>query len=484
MSSAEIAIVGAGPAGLAAATEAVIGGARVVVIDDNRQAGGQYFRQLPGAFHRTSMGALDTDQPRAEALLRILTHPAVDYRPETTVWSLSEERILSFAGPRGSGRLAAGCVILCTGAHDRAIPFPGWTLPGVISAGGLQNLVKEQRLLPGRRAVVAGNGPLLLVAAASLLRGGANVTQVIEAAPVTRRLLPRLPALAASPKILQLALAYRALLMRHGVRFSTGETVIEALGKDRLKELQVAPIDEEGRIRRDRARRMEADILITGFGLRTSSELYEILGCRLTRLDHRGGLLPARNDELETSCANILAAGDGAGIGGIELALLEGALAGIIALRRAGRGISAAHGRKQVALRRQLARMRRFRNGLESLYRGPVSYLQLLTPETLVCRCEEVTAGALTPASSEDLPSAMALKGATRIGMGRCQGRFCQPTLAALIAARDGCPVEAVRLPRIRPPARLVRIGDLLSEEVPEAMLPAHPHLPRGEKVE
>ena len=481
MKSVEIAVIGAGPAGLAATAEAVACGAKVTLIDDNRQPGGQYFRQIAGEFRRKAMTVFDKDQPRAEALLRIVNHPAVDYRPETTVWSLGEDRSVAYAGPRESGRLAAGCLILCPGAHDRPVPFPGWALPGVVTAGGLQNLVKEQRMLPGRRAVVAGNGPLLLVTAASLLRGGAQVAEVIEAAPIHRRLLPLLPALAASPKILRLAMGYRALMLRHGVPMRSGETVIEALGEESLQAVRVAPIGEDGRVARNRARRIEADTLITGFGLRASTELYQMLGCRLAYHPQRGGWLPQRNDDLETSCAKILAAGDGAAIGGVEFALLEGALAGIAAARRVGHPGGSAE--RESDLRRGLARMERFRLGLESLYRPPADYLQLITPETLICRCEEVTAAALSPESLGPAGSAFALKAATRIGMGRCQGRFCQATFAAMIAARDGCAIEDVRLPRLRAPARLVRIGELLSEEIPEAVLPADPHLPRGERI-
>ena len=481
MRAAEIAVIGAGPAGLAATAEAVACGAKVTLIDDNRQPGGQYFRQLAPGFRRVATTDLDQDQARAEDLLRIVGHPAVDYRPETTVWSISEARVLSFAGPRAAGRLAAGSVILCTGAHDLPVPFPGWTLPGVITAGGLQNLVKEQRLLPGRRAVVAGNGPLLLVAAGSLLRGGASIAEVLEAAPIGRRLLPRLGALTASPRTLRLALAYRGLMMRHGVPFRTGATVIEALGKGRLEAVCVAPIGEDGEVDHARARTIETEILVTGFGLRASSELCRILGCRTAHAALRGGWLPVRNADLETSCAQVYAAGDGAGIGGVEIALLEGALAGLAASRGLGRGASGG-GEREARLRRRLARMERFRAALEGLFRPP-DFLGLITPETLICRCEEVTAARLFELASRTGASAMALKGATRLGMGRCQGRFCQSTLASLLAARDGCPVGTVEMPRVRPPARLVPIADLLSEDVPEPPLPADPHLPRGEMI-
>ena len=481
MRSAEIAVVGAGPAGLAAAAEAVACGAKVTLIDDNRQPGGQYFRQIAGEFRRKATTVFDKDQPRAEALLRIISHRrrrlhAGDHG--LVAGGGSRRRLFRTARIRPAG---GGLSHPLPGAHDRPVPFPGWTLPGVVTAGGLQNLVKEQRMLPGRRAVVAGNGPLLLVTAASLLRGGAEVAAVIEAAPIHRRLLPLLPALAASPKILRLALSYRALMMRHGVPMRSGETVIEALGKESLQAVRVAPIGEDGRIARDLARTIEADTLITGFGLRASTELYQMLGCRLVYRAQRGGWLPQRNDDLETSSANILAAGDGAAIGGVEFALLEGALAGLAAARRVGRAIG--REAREAGLRRELARMERFRLGLESLYRPPADYLQLVTPDTLICRCEEVTAAALSPASLGPAGSAFALKAATRIGMGRCQGRFCQATFASMIAARDGCAVEDVRLPRLRPPARLVRIGELLSEEIPRCRPAGRSALPRGERI-
>lgn len=479
MRSADIAIVGAGPAGLTAAAEAAACGAQVVLIDDNRQAGGQYFRQLSGAFRTTAKTVFDKEKTRAESLIGITRHSAVHYLPGTTVWSIDEERTLSFAGPHGAGRVAAGCIILCTGAHDRPAPFPGWTLPGVVTAGGLQNLIKEQRMLPAPRAVVAGNGPLLLVGAASLLHGGARVTDVVEAAPLARRLLPLLPALAASPRILRLAAVNRALLLRHGARLTTSATVIEALGDDRLRAVRVAPIGADGGIADDCARLIETDVLITGFGLATSAELYHILGCRLDYRPHRGGWLPDRDEHLETSCPRIFAAGDGAGIGGVEIAVLEGGIAGLAAARRIGLPVTFVQQKREARRRERLARMMRFREGLEALYRPTVDFIRLITPQTLICRCEEVTAAMLTSAGG----SAFALKGATRIGMGRCQGRFCQSTLAALIAARDGCPVEAVALPRSRPPARPVRIGELLAENVPEAVLPADPHLPRGERI-
>jgi NADPH-dependent 2,4-dienoyl-CoA reductase/sulfur reductase-like enzyme len=194
-----------------------------------------------------------------------------------------------------------------------------------------------------------------------------------------------------------------------------------------------------------------------------------------------GGWLPVRNVDLETSRPNVFAAGDGAGIGGVERALAEGRLVGMLAARRLGR--AGGDGGTERKLRASLTRMDRFRTGLERLYRPPCSYLDLVTPKTTICRCEEVSFDDIETWRSRGLATGTALKAATRIGMGRCQGRNCLATLAELLAREGSVPVESVPMPRVRPPLRPVLIGDLLQEDLPPPPLPDDPHLPRGEPV-
>ena len=483
MNKTDLAIVGAGPTGLSAALVAARAGLKVWVFDDNALPGGQYFRQLPKQFRKTRKTVYDKEHGRASELFTAIHHPNITYLPNATVWENPDPGILAFTAGERSGRIEAKAILIACGASDRPVPFPGWTLPGVVTAGGLQNLVKGARVVPGERAVVAGNGPLLLVVAANLIRAGATVAAVAEAAPATARLWRNLPRLLQAPEIVKLAINYRGLMAKAGVPYRCGETVIEARGHDELEEVVLAPIGTRGRFDRAKARTVACDTLVTGFGLNPSIEMYRLLGCDISYNSYRGGWMPKRSEDLETSIPGIFAAGDGAGIGGVEFALIEGRLAGTVIARNLG-GLDERTAAIQAApLRSRLERFRKFRVGLERVYAPPSTWTELATEDTIVCRCEDVSLGDIRAREAQGFTSAFAIKGSTRMSMGRCQGRNCLPTLAALIAARDGLAVEQVELPQGRPPARLVTIGDLLQEDLPAPVFPTDPHLPRGEEV-
>jgi len=478
MNTCDLAIVGAGPAGLAAATEAAELGLDVVVVDENARPGGQYFRHPPAGFRPVGETPWEKDVRRGQSLFAVLGHPRVTYLPDAVVWDMPEPSVLAVAaGPR-SGRVQARAVILAPGAQDRPVPFPGWTLPGVISAGGVQNLLKGQRIVPGTRAVVAGNGPLLLLVGANLVRAGVKVAAIIEAAPIWRRLPAELVRLVAAPPILAQALRYRAILAHAGVPILAGWTAVEASGSQAVDQAIIAPIDETGVVDRARRRRIDCDLLVTGFGISPAVELPRLLGARLRYDALRGGWTVERSADFETSVANLFVAGDGAAIGGVELALAEGHLAAQAVARRLGR-LHAGEGSTWEA---RWTRLDRFRRGLESLYRPPRSYRALITPETIVCRCEDVTRAEIERRRGEGAASAVQLKAATRMTMGRCQGRNCLPTLATLLADWAGTEASAIAMPRPRPPIRPIPIGDLAVEDLPPPDLPADPHLPRGRR--
>lgn len=483
MRECDLAVIGAGAAGLSAAAIAAEHGLSVTVLDDNAQTGGQYFRRLPPGFKRSAATAFDKDQARAEALYRSAGHRAITMLTDAVVWEAPEDNVLAFARGAESGSLRAKLIAVAAGAHDRPVPFPGWTLPGVVTAGGLQNLIKGQRVIPGRRAVVAGNGPLVLLVAANLARAGAELVEVVEAAPVQRRVWREWPGLLFAPNIVCQAIDYRSAIRASGAPFRPGWTAIEARGADELAEVVIAPIDGDGRVDRARSRAIKADLLVTGFGLTPSIELLRAMECRLEWNALRGGWLPARSAEFETSRAGVFAIGDGAGIGGVETALREGRLMGLIAAERLGALASDEAARRKRPLVAELARLGRFRAALERLYAPPAHYLDLLTPETIVCRCEDVTAGELRGRQGQGFASAAALKSTTRMTMGRCQGRNCLRTLSTIIAETTKRPIESVALPRARPPARPVLIDDLVAEPLPPIKLPDDPHLPRGEKI-
>jgi D-hydroxyproline dehydrogenase subunit alpha len=476
MRTTELAIVGAGPAGLSAAAAAVQYGVSVVMLDDNLLPGGQYFRQGPATeAHQRAAGARQEGSAeharRALELFAVISHPRVTFLGGAVAWGVPSAMTLAFAHGDQGDRLSAGIIIVAAGASDRAVPFPGWTLPGVITAGGAQTLLKSQGVLPGRHVLVCGSGPLLLVVADSLRRAGASVAEVLEAAPGGRQ-WRSLPRLAREPALLRRGLAYRAGLARAGIPLRWGQTVIEARGRDEVSEAIVAPIDRAGRVDRTPTRAIHVDTIVVGFGLTPATELTRLLGCAHEWRPSRGGWVPWRSADLETSVPGVFAVGDGAGIAGAEAAILEGRLAGLLAAERLGRCPSAETMAVARRLRARLSRLARFRSGIETLFAPPSDFLSLLTPETIVCRCEEVTAAQLLDGLDRGFDSMNTLKGATRIGMGVCQGRNCLRTLADLLARERRCAPTDLAYPQTRPPARPVRLGALLSEEIPPAAPP------------
>ncbi|MCK6453714.1 MAG: NAD(P)/FAD-dependent oxidoreductase [Alphaproteobacteria bacterium] len=477
----DVAVVGAGPAGLAAAAEAAAFGLSVAIVDDNPRPGGQYYRHPPPAFRPAAAAPADKERRRREAAFAVLAHPEVKYLPNATAWNLPEPGVLAIAAGERSGRLAARAIVVAAGAHDRPAAFPGWTLPGVVSAGGMQNLFKSQLIVPGTRAVVAGNGPLLFLIASNLVRAGLRVEALVEAAPIGVRLPAALPLLAWSPRLLGAALSYRAALSRARANVLAGWSVTEAHGNGAVEGVTVAPIDGNGRVDASRARRFACDLLVTGFGLVPSVELPRLAGAVLDYDRRRGGWTVRRDRNLETTVPGLYVVGDGACIGGVDLAEVEGRIAAAAIADRLGPQPGARARRADLLARR--ARQDRFRRGIELLFAPPGDFLALLTPETVVCRCEDVTFAELEACRAEGAAGAAAIKARTRMTMGRCQGRYCAPTLAQFLARAGGVDVAAVPMPRPRAPARPVVLGDLAHEAIAPPVLPDDPHLPRAPRA-
>ena len=480
MTSTELAVVGAGPAGLAAVAEACRHGVPTVLLDDNARPGGQYLRQGPATWNgaaghqhsfRSGQGA---GTARAAALLRAVSHPLVTYLPGTVVWGAPEPHVLAFAGSGGGDRLRAELIVAATGAIDRAVPFPGWTLPGVITAGGAQNLVKSQGVLPGRRVVVAGTGPLLLVVADTLRRAGAGVVEVLEAAE-QRHPWRWLPRLAAAPALLRRGLAYRVGLARAGIPIRTGHTVIEARGEDEVREVVVAPIGARGHVDRPRARALGADALVVGFGLTPAVELTRLLGC-----EHGGTRRAAAGSpgaRRTSSRASPASSSPGTARGSRVWIPRSSRVASPACSPPSGSG-AVCRGRpgrpRRPSELGSPASRGSARASRASMPTRPTSS-RLLTAETVVCRCEEVTAADMFGALERGHASTDALKAATRAGMGRCQGRNCLRTVAEILARVRGSAAGDIAMPRSRPPARPVRLGDLVGEALPPARPPDMP---------
>jgi NADPH-dependent 2,4-dienoyl-CoA reductase/sulfur reductase-like enzyme len=455
----ELAVIGAG---LAAARGASSRGVAVTIVDDNPMPGGQYFRQAASDSLRRIAGAIFDESVRGASLLGTVDHARVDYRPDSTALGFFESELSVVSGGRAT-MLNPRCTVIAAGCTERPAPFPGWTLPGVIGAGSAQNLMKSQRIVPGKRILVGGNGPLNLLAASNLVRLGATVVAVVEAAR-DRQAWARIPGLLLEPAILMRGLGYRARMMMAGVPFHSAHVIVEARGSDRVEEARIAPISANGKVDLARSRTLGVDTIVWGFGLVPATEMTRALGCQHVYHARKGGWMPARSPLMETTRHNVFSVGDCAGVAGVEKALLEGRLAGLVAAQRLGLARDSGARRLNARLRARLARLERFRRAIEAVYAPGLDTLSLVTEDTIVCRCEDVVAAELRAALNEGVTEVNSLKAISRVSMGRCQGRNCLMTVAALIAEAQGCRLDEVVLPRPRSPMRPVNIGNLVAE--------------------
>lgn len=439
----DVLVVGAGPAGLTAARALALAGADVIVADERLHPGGQFFKPLAPS-HHADLAVLDSQFRDGAVLRRSAELAGVRILSETTVWAAF--------GPHEVAAVVAGRstifrprrLMLATGAYEQPWPVPGWTLPGVMTVGGLQTLARSYRVAPGRQIVIAGNGPLCLQTAVELLDGGANVAAVFEAAP--RPGFGRLGALAgtvlADPF---LAMSGASMIARLGKRVHWNKRVTQISGDRKVYSVDAGLF------------RIDAEIVALGYGFSSSSELARSLGCA-----HRyvargtGSMETVTDDDGRTSVEAVFAVGDGARFGGALAAQAQGDVAAWAIASDLGLRAS-----EPKAARRTAKRAARFQSALWDLFAAEPMRPDDIRDEAIVCRCEEVTAGELRQQIAAGHDSPATLKRATRVGMGRCQGRYCASVVAGL------CPGEAGEFGLFapRPPAKPVPIGALLVEQ-------------------
>jgi D-hydroxyproline dehydrogenase subunit alpha len=434
----EVAVIGAGPAGLTAAVTAADAGCAVQLLDLGERPGGQYWRWGPasadGRFHHgwAAFTALRDRLAAHQGSGRIVGRPGhAVFHVEPPGPGRGFFRVHAVAGDRRReyAGIQARAVVVATGAYDLQLPIPGWTLPGVMAAGAAQSLLKGSAVVAGRRVVVAGTGPFLLPVAAGLADAGAQVVAVVEAGQPLDYL--RHPAgLAASWRKLPEAAGYLASLARHRVPVLRRYAVIAARGDQRLASVTVARIDSEGRPVPGTERTLEADVLAAGYGFVPQVELLGEAGAELA--PSAGALAARTGPDQQTTVAGLFAAGETTGVGGADLAGVEGEIAGRAAARYAGRAIPP----PARAAARQRAALRRFAALMHSVHAVRPGWAGWPDEETVVCRCEEVTLARLRAAIDLGADDVRAVKLLARPGMGWCQGRICGPVIEALLAAQ------------------------------------------------
>jgi thioredoxin reductase len=438
MDEYDVAVVGGGPSGLAAAAAASEGGLRVALIDGASQLGGQYWRHPDkNAAHAENLGH---HWSTFLSLKRRLDQ--VDHIAGHQVWFVQRPRdvegrhtlhlVPAHAGMAHSEptRIRARAVVLCPGAYDRQLPVPGWDLPGVMAAGGVQALLKAHRTLAGRRVLVAGTGPFLLQVALDLAHAGAEIVAVCEANGLAGWSRTPFGSLAVPSKAVE-AVAYAARLVRHRVPYRQRSVVTAIEGEGAVQRATIARVDRKGRLRDGDVRQVDVDLVAFGWGFTPSLELVVATGAA-TRVDTDESLVAQVDAFQRATVAGIYVAGEATGVGGADLALVEGEIAGLAAAAHLGRPFQK---RRMRRIQRRQKRGRAFARALHRAHPVPPGWQEWLEPSTTLCRCEEVTVG--------DVAEACVLLGASdartaklfsRAGMGWCQGRVCGYAVAKLAA--------------------------------------------------
>jgi NADPH-dependent 2,4-dienoyl-CoA reductase/sulfur reductase-like enzyme len=461
--SYDVIVIGAGPAGLSAATTVSTHGARTLLVDENQTPGGQIYRSILLA-QNADRQRLGEDYWQGREIAETFLRSGAQYAPATTAWSIgpANDDDGQFIGhevgvsAEGVARLIrARQVVLATGALERPFPIPGWTLPGVMTAGAAQIALKTSGLIPKGRVVIAGAGPLLYLLAAQLIGAGATVAAVLDTTPRSNWLkaMRHVPTFLTSPYVAKGLKLLRTVQRRTTVvRWVSG---LSAEGQGELNEVVWTAGGQE--------HRMPADLLLLHQGVVPNINFSNAAGCKHVWDETQLAFRPWIDEWYEASVPGVVIAGDGAGIRGAEAADLQGTLAGLGCAARLGLIGSEDRERRALLLKRQLARATRGREFLDVLYRPSKAFRVPQSQETIVCRCEETSAGQIRASVSAGAIGPNQMKVFLRSGMGPCQGRLCGLTVTELIADERGVSPGEVGYYRLRFPIKPLRLRELAS---------------------
>jgi thioredoxin reductase/bacterioferritin-associated ferredoxin len=469
----ELIIIGAGPGGIAAAVEAAKAGVTTAIIDENQKPGGRIYCQFNDGFKLMNPKFLGSDYVRGKVLLAEFDscREKIQYLEDTLVFGIFENRIMAFHQAGKGHSIPFNTLIVATGAYDRPVAFPGWTLPGVLTAGGAQTLVKMQRVLPGKNILFAGTGPLQLVVANQVLDGGGKVAAILEAGEINNW-LKLLKGFYGNWGLLRDGLKYIRRIRQAGVPMLRRHIILEARGDRHVEEAVVAEVDNDWRALGETRRVFKADAICIGYGLVPSVEIKRLTGCKHRYEPRLGGWIPVRNENLETSVPGVFAVGDGAGVAGSSMAMFEGRIAGNSIAQSLGYITSEEAEKRKKPYLSEMKKIQRLRDALDRISYPRPGVFELAKEDTIICRCEELTLGDIKEIIDKGTTEMNELKRLTRMGMGRCQGRMCAPTVQEIIARQTKLPAEKIEYLNQRPPTKLVPIDVLAS--LPGEFEPRH----------
>lgn len=463
----DLAIVGAGPAGMAAAAVASDAGLSTVVLDEQGAPGGQIYRAIEQVtrLRPADLSFLGNDYARGQSLADGLRGSGADYRSGATVWHIGEtpkskarsgEREILYSQAGEARRLKTRSLLLATGAMERPVPIPGWTLPGVVTVGGLQTVLKSSGLYPEGWVILAGSGPLLFLLASQYIAAHIPIAAIVDTAPTgaTGRMIGRMFDL--GPAVPYLVKGYRMMrsVKQSGIPVYSGATDLRVIGGARAEGLafRVDGQDYE----------LSADMVALHEGVVPNTQLTRLVGAEHKWSQGQRCFFPVLDEWGESTAAGVYVAGDGGGILGADAAARTGRIAAVAIGLRLGRvGLAEASAVADHA-RFALIGDRAARRIIDAAF-PPPNWIGAVADEVMVCRCEEVTAGAVREAVRIGCTGPNQAKAYLRCGMGPCQGRMCAAAVSEIIATESGRSLDEVGSFRIRPPAKPVTLAELAS---------------------
>lgn len=458
MKTHELVIVGAGPAGMAAAVEAVHLGFRPLVLDENPQPGGRLLAAPPPVL-RPPQGRFRTP---GDHLLQDFRQSlgGLDYRPSSTILGFFDKEEVAFVQGDRLHQFRYRALIIAAGAYDRPVPLPGWTLPGVITAGGALNFIKQQGLLPGKNILLAGSGPLQLALAYRIAESGGKIVGIAEASTLDWSAF--LKAIPGNFDILAQGFKYLMSIKRRGIPIWPGYILTRVDGDRKVESATIDKVDSEWRPIAGAQRTIPVDGVCVGYGLVPSTEITRLLGCEHQYDLRRGGWVPVRTPLMATSRKGVFAAGDCAGISGGATAILEGSISAMSAASMLGKTLAGADEKRRNMMRR-LGALKRFTSYVQDACSPRPGLFELPDDETLICRCEELTVRDIRAALADSPPDINDFKRVTRTAMGRCQGRMCGPFIQEAMATIKGISPEKLGPLNVRPPIKPIQLGSIVN---------------------
>ena len=465
----ELLVIGGGPAGMAAAAEAARRGVEVALVDEQDAAGGQIYRGLDRV-SAAVVECLGRDYADGRLLLERFRQSGAEYLRNASVWYLDQRLEPGLLIGGRSRFVSCDRLILATGAQERPMPLPGWELPGVMTAGGAQVLLKSGGIVPQGRTILAGSGPLLLLLATQYLRAGVKISALLDTTPKGRliRALALLPRALPAFDYLAKGMSMLREIGRAGIPVYRHVGDLKAQGEGRLASVafRSPSTSRSGETRIE----LDCDLLLLHQGVIPDLRLPLAAGCQVRWHHRQQSWVVDVNKWGQSNLSRVFVAGDCADIGGARVAELQGRMCAIEAAQSLGKLDAVERDRDAAPIEAGIRRHRAVRPLLETLY-APAMPFRLPPDDTLVCRCEEVSAGQIRAAARAGCVGPNQAKAFTRCGMGPCQGNLCATTVASLIADENGLSLDEVGFFRVRPPLRPITLGELADVDRRDSVL-------------